>query len=239
MEQRALFDTDDDRIVGVLRRQHERAELEAERDLRNEWQVEASTEGWSPAEARAHWESGYQARVDAEVERQAGENMRALEDIYDEQYGSAWGPGALQVVVAFSMGGEDQDVARDLIRQNGRLTPVQEIEYAVNGAGTDEEAIRRGPARSAQRQAAEPEELEQVRAEYEEVHGAGSFDSDILGELSGREEFDIGDMLQGEPQTPEERLERLRAREQFDRGQSLDATDSRSARCSLRTASTR
>ena len=225
VEERALFDTDDDRIIGVLRNQRARAEREAERDLRQEWQVEATTEGWNSREAARRWQTGYQPRAEAEADRQAERNMGALEDAYDEDYGSPWGPGSLQVVVAFSMGGEDQDMAWDLIRQNGQLRPEQEIEYAIGGAGTDEDSIRRVLRDPRTGRLKTPEQIQEIRAAYERTHGSGSFNRDILDELSGRDEFDIGDMLQGEPRTPEERMRRLQAREQFDRGNQPDGWD--------------
>src|SRR5690606_5339441 len=104
-------------------------------------------------------------------------------------------------------------------------TPAQELRYAIEGAGTDEARIRRALRDPATGRLRSKEEIQEIREEYRRLTGR-SLDEDLEGDLDGRDRHDIieQDML-GEPKTPEERLHRLRLREQSERGDPAGAED--------------
>ena len=66
------------------------------------------------------------------------------------------------------------------MKSGGKLSDEDEIFYAIAGAGTDEDKIKevlKGKT---------PKQINDIRIAYEKKHGDGSFDRDILGDLSGR-----------------------------------------------------
>ncbi|MCP4898063.1 MAG: hypothetical protein GY906_13915 [bacterium] len=212
--ERRGFTTDDDVVNGILRSQYRRARTEVERDLRLDLQNRAEIarlrgEPWS----RENWASERNAlttRINEESRERGLEYMGELEDRYDSEY-SRWGSGGLQVLIAFNMSGNDEEMARDLLNQGGYLEPEQEIHYAIDGPGTDVDALRSTLAGRS------PAEIERIRTAWERANPGEDFDDRVLSELSGRDEFDFELMLEGEPQTPEERLERARRRLDYER----------------------
>lgn len=156
---------------------------------------------------------------------QAGANMQALRDAYLGDYG-----GDLDSVILSNTSGYDNTKALRLLTQDGYLTPAQQVYFSVRGSGTDEDALRRALEGRTR------EELDEMRAEFAEIartdtgfratfaritagdqevdangiaRGFGNMDDEIADDLSGRLAFDMGQLLQGEPETLEERRERL------------------------------
>lgn len=212
--ERRGFTTDDDVVNGILRSQYQRARTEVERDLRLDLQNRAEIarlrgEPWS-REDWARERNALTTRINDESRARGREYMGELEDRYDSEY-SRWGSGGLQVLIAFNMSGNDQDMARDLLDQGGYLEPEQEIHYAIEGPGTDVDALRSTLAGKS------PAEIERIRTAWERANPGEDFDDRVMSELSGRDEFDIGLMLEGEPQTPEERVDRARRRLDYER----------------------
>ena len=138
------------------------------------------------------------------------ERRAALIAQYNERYGAAAGGLNFDDMLADEMGDMDAERARQLAA-NGRMDPVFAMQYAMDGIGTDEAMIRE---QLAGRTAAE---IDAFRAEYRTRYGR-DLDADIGGENSGRDGFEIGQLLLGEPQTPEERLARSNAAYDFERG---------------------
>ena len=92
--------------------------------------------------------------------------------------------------------GYSKDEIKALMESGGKLSDDQEIYYAVAGAGSDEDKIKETLKDKT------PAEIQKMRLAYEKNHGEGSFDSDILGDLSGREDLDVGLTLKyGDPST--------------------------------------
>jgi hypothetical protein len=98
--------------------------------------------------------------------------------------------------------------------EKGYLTPEEQIYYAVEGAGTDEQAITdalKGRTKS---------EIETIRKAWNRRFGYGndnSFDNRILGEVSGREDWDLRDMLDyGEPENARERKDQIERRYKYE-----------------------
>ncbi len=212
IESQGIFVSDDDVINGVLRHQYDRALEELRRD---EWPAiqrnldrRARAENWDSYRRRAE-----ERRLERELERRAQERSRGymsqLETSYDANY-SRWGPGGLRVLVEFNMSGNDREMARDLLAQGGHLTPAQEIHYAVEGAGTDEDAIRRTLAGRSR------EEIEQIRQEWNRLHPGENMDERLRSELGGRDEFDTNMLLEGEPENARQEMDQTRRRAQWE-----------------------
>lgn len=92
--------------------------------------------------------------------------------------------------------GYSKDEIKALMESGGKLSDDQEIYYAIAGVGTDEDKIKETLKDKT------PAEIQKMRLAYEKNHGEGSFDSDILGDLSGREDLDVGLTLKyGDPST--------------------------------------
>ncbi|MFG2995251.1 DUF4157 domain-containing protein [Streptomyces sp. NPDC048340] len=199
--------TDDDRVNSVLRRQHERAAAEVNRDTQVRIREVMRDPSLTPEQRTAAAER-IRGEAEGEIEARAQRNMAALESRYDASSGG--GTGSFDVLVAWELSGYAQEQARDLIAQGGRLTDAQELHYAVAGEGTDEEAIRRtlrGKSR---------EEIARISADYQRLTGRPLLD-DLEGDLGGRDWADTQAMLEG-TSTPEEMAAYLRARREWELG---------------------
>ena len=94
--------------------------------------------------------------------------MSALETSYDQKY-SRFGSGGLRLTLAMNMSGSDADMAFTLLDQKGILRPEQEIDFAIQGLGTDEDAVKRVLAGKSK------EEIQKIREAWEKVHPGESF----------------------------------------------------------------
>jgi len=223
VEAQSTFVTDDDVVNGVLRKQYERALEELRRDewpaIQRRLNAQARQEGWDPYRLRQEQRRAERAMEQRAQTRSRG-YMRELESSYNADY-SRWGRNGLRSVVQNNLSGHDQDKARDLLAQGGYLSPAQEIHYAVEGVGTDEDAIRRALVGRS------PEEIEAIRREWNRLHPNELLDDRLESELSGRDEFDTGMLLQGEPQNAEQEIAQMRqrARWEFDNSSGFLAGD--------------
>ncbi len=104
-------------------------------------------------------------------------------------------------LVSEGTGGHTQDAINELLQQGGHLSDSQEIYYSIAGPGTNEQRLKdtlKGKT---------PAEIDVIRKKYNADHGDDSFDDDILGDLSGREDLDVGLTLKyGDPSTFAEQL---------------------------------
>lgn len=201
------FYTEDDAVNKVLRAQGERARKEVERDLKLDMQERAEIDAlrgfpWD----KARWEkerTDLDANIEKQTQARAEANMSALEKGYDKKYGK-YGEGSLRVMIAMNMSGTEKKMANDLLKQGGILRPEQEIDYAIEGAGTDEDAVKKTLAGKS------PAQIKKIREAWEKKHPNENFDERVLSEFDGRERFDIELMLDGEPQTPQEKLKQAK-----------------------------
>lgn len=220
--ERTGFYTSDSKVNGVLRSQYERA-LEKRRldegparnmairrqiDEMREQSYKAtgpnaekiSENDISKARIRLEHEADKAMEQGAAVD--AGTSMDALTKLYKDRYHVP-----VEFVVAFGMSGRDQREAFALLKNRGYLSPRQEIELATEGVGTDEDLLKKTFSRMTRA------EIEQVRKEWEHRHPGESFDDMIRGELSGRDESDIMDMVKhGAPESDAERIDQERRR---------------------------
>ncbi|MEW6280471.1 MAG: annexin, partial [Candidatus Eremiobacterota bacterium] len=113
------------------------------------------------------------------------------------------------------MSGNDLEKTTKLL-QHGKLTDAEKLKYAIEGAGTDEEAVK-GVLKGKSR-----EEVARLRADYEELTGR-SLDSDLAEDLSGRDHFDAKQDLKGRPETVDEAVERINERKAYERDGAVNA----------------
>ncbi len=141
-------------------------------------------------------------QADAEAQRRSHISMEALDDAYQKKY---FYP--LSYTIEANMSGVDLEKARALHKQGGRLTALQEVDYATKGVGTDEEALRTrlGGMTKA--------EIEKLRADWAATHGGEDLRKVLDSELSGRDASDILDMYDhGAPESAKERIDQEQRR---------------------------
>lgn len=131
-------------------------------------------------------------------------DRRAIVAAYGGKYGD------LDSDLKSEMGEYELGKTRALI-DRGRLSDTESLYYAVMGGGTDEAAIR------ATLRGKSSEQIDQVRADYRRDFGR-DLDADLRGDLSGRDAFDVGQLLKGKPKTLEEALERANENWAYERG---------------------
>nr|WP_242589581.1 annexin [Corallococcus macrosporus] len=180
-------------------------------------------EKWSPEKVQARLakerkEVDVQAKAKAQANAPA--NMKALAAEYDSAYVEGT---ELQVTfdqaVRMDTSGADRE-AVDALLKKGYLTDAEVVQYAVQGAGTDEDALKEVLAGKTKA------EIEAIAEEWAKNNPPDPGDTrtpyqrfrDRLDEdLSGREEFDILDLVDfGEPVTPQEKADRAWRRVDFE-----------------------
>ncbi|MBE4748856.1 hypothetical protein G4177_11860 [Corallococcus sp. ZKHCc1 1396] len=184
-------------------------------------------EKWSPEKVQARVakeRKDVDRAAKAHAQEHAQANMKALAAEYDAAYvpeGS--GLMSFEQAVRFSTSGSDRD-AVDALLAKGYLTDAEVVQFAVQGAGTDEDALKEvlaGKSREEINAIAEdwaknnPPAAGDTRTPFER------FRARISAELSGREAFDILDVVDyGEAVTPREKLARSRRRLGFEQASS-------------------
>ncbi|MCA9796907.1 MAG: hypothetical protein KC910_34090, partial [Candidatus Eremiobacteraeota bacterium] len=100
----------------------------------------------------------------------------------------------------------------DLLMKNGKLTEAQEVYFAVRGLGTDEDSVHRimdGRSKA---------EIAQLRKDYAEFSKGGSLDDDLLGDFTGRADFEMRMSLKGRPENALEAYDQFKERFDYERG---------------------
>lgn len=103
-----------------------------------------------------------------------------------------------------------------MLAQDGKLSDSFALTYALNSGpfgrqGTDEALIRKtleGKIKDA---------IDKIKKDYKAAYGR-DLETDLAGEVDGRDGFEIGQMLKGKPQTPEEIVARANEAWEFERG---------------------
>jgi hypothetical protein len=210
--ERTGFYASDEKINGVLRSQYERA-LQARRldegparGLAVEQAVRQARAAGKSEDQVSRIRMAMERRMESELANAAQADsrltMRQLQQTYQDKY--TW---PLDFVVSWNTSGQDHAAARSLLAQGGRLDPIQELEYATRGPGTDEDALRRTFSTMTHA------EITKLRLEWEARHPGESFFAMLNGELSGRDQSDILDMaIYGAPESATEEIARERRR---------------------------
>ncbi|WP_147451515.1 hypothetical protein, partial [Corallococcus llansteffanensis] len=197
-------------------------------------------EKWSPEKVQARFAKERKAvdvAAKAHAQANAQANMKALAAEYDATYSvEGFEITQFEQVVRRDTSGADRD-AVDALLAKGYLTDAEAVQYAVQGAGTDEDILKEvleGKSREEINAIAEEWAKNNPPAPWDTRTPFERFRARIAEELSGREAFDILDVVDyGEAVTPREKLARARRREGFEERSSN--MFSRSARELLRT----
>ena len=145
-----------------------------------------------------------------QLEGQPKEVREAIIRSYNERYGQQSGGLDFDKMLGSELGTLDAERARQHATQD-RLDPAFAMRYAMSGLGTDEDMVRQSL------QGLSKEQVDELRGSYKQRYGR-DLDREISGETSGRDGFEIRQMMLGKPQTPEESLARMNAAYDFERG---------------------
>lgn len=212
--ERTGFYASDEKLVKVMRSQYERA-LEARRldeGPARQMRVEREVARWRDqipqlseeeiSRRRMQLDRQMEKELDAGAQKDSKIATEALRDAYEGKYNRN-----LAYTLAFNMSGTDAAIAQKLLKQGGKLTPLQEIDYATKGDGTDEEMLKKTFSSLTRA------EIEDVARQWEARHPGRNFYAMLRSELSGRDESDIMDMAyHGAPESASERIEQEKRR---------------------------
>ncbi|HNN94045.1 MAG TPA: hypothetical protein PKI03_17330 [Pseudomonadota bacterium] len=143
------------------------------------------------------------------MEGKSKEEREKLIAEYNRQYGGKGGQSFDQMLKN-EMGGLDLEKANQL-KDSGKISDEFALKYATDGLGTNEELIRKtleGKSKT---------DIDNLRKVYKEKYGQ-DLDKLLGSECSGRDGFEIGQMLKGKPETPQEMIDRANEAYEFDRG---------------------
>lgn len=186
-------------------------DADADKAAQNAW------DGKKEWAAREKMQRDIDRTLEAAAAEQAKGNMNALREAYKRDYGES-----LDDVVKSDTSGYSGDKAQALLAQNGQLTLGQTMFYAIRGAGTDDEALNSLKGHT-------KKEIDEARKDFKKLAEAEhdtargilnrmwddpgtdetNMDTEIMADVSGRTGFDVSQMLKGEPETIDEKRERL------------------------------
>ena len=203
--------TSDDEIEAAVRNQRKQAELDVALDLAaQKARIDALSRSGDLTEDQkkdqlAKWEDATKNK-ETTIVAKAKDNLGKLSNAY----GDATNHGqTFDELVQNETSGESKNELNELITAGGKLSDEQELYYAIEGIGTDEDKIKevlKGKT---------PAEIEIIRKAYAAKHPGRTLDGDLLGDLSGREDLDVGHTLQyGDPDTFAKQLEEAKTPEE-------------------------
>ncbi|RKG76187.1 hypothetical protein D7W79_18390 [Corallococcus exercitus] len=178
---------------------------------------------WSPEKVQARI-AKERKEVDGKAKAQAQANAPATMKALAAEYDSAYVEGThlqatFEQAVLMDTSGADREAVAALL-EKGYLTDAEIVQYAVQGVGTDEDALKEvlaGKTKAEIQAIAEewaknnPPDPGDTRTPYQR------FRDRLDEDLSGREEFDILDLVDfGEPVTPQEKAARAWRRVDFE-----------------------
>jgi Domain of unknown function (DUF4157)/Bacterial toxin 4 len=214
-EEDSLLWVSDKRVNSIMERARTRAREDAQKDIAAELAVEQRTES---KEDVAKLRGSRRDRTDARARQLTAANLDTMKDRY-HTLSADRDHNTVESVVEDHTSGHGQEEARDRLAQGGWLELEQDLHYAVIGLGTDEARLRQttkdpyapGKLRS-------KEELAKARQRNKERYGT-DLDDDVIGDVSGRDEHDMKDALQGEATSPEERKRRYEENVRWEMGE--------------------
>jgi hypothetical protein len=190
--------TSDDELEKIARNQAAKAELDVGLELasdksRLKAQFEAGDLTADEYKAAlGKWDEKAKTK-DAMVTAKAKANMGELKDAYSK---GTHGTQSFDQLIEDETSGYSNWELRELVQAGGKLSDEDELYFATAGAGTDEDKIKevlKGKT---------PAEIEKIRKLYAEKHPGQTLDADIMEDVSGRENLDLGHQLQfGDPET--------------------------------------
>jgi hypothetical protein len=194
----------DDELEAITRNQRKRAELDVSLEIAAEQARIAAlvASGDITEDQRKQMAAELETRKQAKNDEIAKRSKSNMEELREKYYEATDKTQTFDQLILEETSGYSQLEIQDLVATGGKLSDEDEIYYAIAGVGTDEDKIKevlKGKT---------PDEIQAIREKYEAKHGEGSFDNHILGDLSGREDLDIGHQLKyGDPSTFAAQLE--------------------------------
>lgn len=173
--------------------------------------MKLATEGWLFTDKEAIYKELEKS------DKNDPELHKKIIEAYNKEYGQGPKGQNLDAMIHENFSGLDQDKAQ-MLKDKGKLDDTFAMKYAMHGSwlSTDKELIKK---------TLEGKDAEQVKtlvAQYQK-----DYQIDLRKELqentSGRAGFEIGQLMKGEPKTPEERLARAEESYQFERGSGSSA----------------
>jgi len=188
---------DDDELEKITRNQHKQADLEVNLELGAEkarlkaFADQGVLSAKDYKKQSADWDKRYKDR-DKEIAGRAQKNMGDLRKAYSS---ATNGTQTFDQLILQETQGYSRLEIQDLVAAGGKLSDEQELYYATAGVGTDDDKIKeifKGKT---------PKEIAALRAKYKKNLGR-DMDDDVLSDLSGRENLDVGHTMKyGDPDT--------------------------------------
>jgi len=215
LERRSVFYASDDVLLKSVKAQGERAKRESELDARAaelqlQERIEIAELRGFPLDEKVIESERQKIKDDVEknTKERAARYMTALETTYNKDY-DRYGRGSLKTVLDSNMSGTERSKALDILEGGGLLTPDQELDYAVREEDAD--------ALKGQLAGKKKEDIDKIVTAWEEKHKPRKFQDYVASEFEGRDLHDINQKLKGEPQTPQEALDRAREDLEFEK----------------------
>lgn len=176
-----------------------KALLEGDQVKANAARMKEAMEGWGTDEDKIY----------SMMKGKSPEERAALQASFEKEYGS------LDQAMEAELSGDDLARAK-MLKEKGELDPEFALHIATKGWGTDEAMVKEALAGKT------PDQIAALKKKYGDS-GYGNLDETLESELSGRDYFEAQQALKGEPQTPQEKLERARELYEFERGSGSNA----------------
>jgi hypothetical protein len=144
------------------------------------------------------------------LEGKTAEERKAISAAYQQTYGKE-----LSSELKTRLSGNDLQKSEALL-QRGKLSEAEQLKFALEGAGTDEEAVKKALHGKSK------EEIAQIRQDYQNLTQR-QLDTDIAEDMGGRDHFDVKQDLKGRAETVDEAVARANEVREFERGGSGNA----------------
>ena len=119
--------------------------------------------------------------------------------------------GDLKQDLKGDLSGNDMQKSEALL-ERGKLSSAEQLKFALEGAGTDEEAVKKAL------QGKSKQEIEQIRKEYGSLTQGGNLDQALASDMDGRDLFEARQALKGRAETVDEAVQRANEVREFERG---------------------
>lgn len=133
--------------------------------------------------------------INQALEGKTEEERKALAEAYQQTYGKE-----LQSELQSKLSGNALEKSQALL-ERGQLSEAEQLKFAMEGWGTDEDAVKKAlEGRS-------KEDVARIRQDYQSLTGR-ELDTDLSSEMSGRDHFDVTQSLKGRAETIDEAVAR-------------------------------
>lgn len=173
--------------------------------------MKLATEGWLFTDKEAIYKELEKS------DKNDPELHKKIVEAYNKEYGQGPKGQGLDAMLSENFSGLDHDKAQ-MLKDKGKLDDTFAMKYAMHGSwlSTDKELVKK---------TLEGKDAEQVKALVAQYQKDYQIDlqKELQENTSGRAGFEIGQLMKGEPKTPEERLARAEESYQFERGSGSSA----------------